>query len=251
MIDRETAHYLVRDAVWHVEATIEAFEDPEEKARMRTWLLGYYAQKSPTKIKDIVEVPCGWLGFLEGWDERWPYLVNKWSGELIDLFYYQKDRIRDINAKIRHYISQLPEEQRRASEARRDLLPFAPIRFYPPVLELPNPSTSEPIRLRVEYDRQTLSRLGLKVPDLIPLQVAQPDLESLLKERRISISRVYGLKNKTAQEVSDTWVVEYELLIESDKEPMNRLHVDFREDKRDEVAALQEMYRLEITALRD
>ncbi len=142
---------------------------------------------SMEKIWKTIEVPCGWyflcnsVAAIQDFEAGKQYsdhalignssgIVNHWTRQ-VDVLGFRY--LPKLEAYIRDYISKLPVEQRIASEQRFHLLPYEPVRFFPPILEsesfreMEDWKISRSVAFSVELDEAYFASKGSSIPELV------------------------------------------------------------------------------------
>lgn len=212
MLGKEEAEADIRAYLWGWRPGDynDAWVSPEEAERMNRWMLQWYEAEMPIVILKCEEVPCGWLcEIATRYKEYSCYLVNGWTGDVVPLSASHLG-VPTIEAALREYIDNLPEEQRSMAQERRGKLPFAPVRFYPPrvIVHMDGNGQPEPTLFSVELDIQTFHKIGLPPPALRATEIRRND-----EYAREMVSLHNGLHKIREQNEAGKCLAEYELTL--------------------------------------
>lgn len=188
MLTREEAAEIVQPE-------IDAWNRQAEKDHQSLKIYGLLPENASDDLPELqrvqiwktIEVPCGWCfmynttGAIRDYEAGEEYsnfalignahaLVNHWTRQIDFL---EHAGLPNMEAQIRHYISGLPIEQRIASEERFHLLPYEPVRFFPPTIgvasfrEREDWTVPRSISFAVEFDEAYFASRGAKLPDIV------------------------------------------------------------------------------------
>ncbi|RZM02084.1 MAG: hypothetical protein EOO88_57385 [Pedobacter sp.] len=174
MITKDQAVKIFKDSLRFDLDDYVGPEDPPEKVEeMERIIIEVCEDFYQMRWEQPVEVPCGWIFGRKNTavEKSWTSLVNLWTGEVIAIEKIRADIDVPLSpdAKFRLYIEDLPPAQRLEALKRMNLLPFEPVRFYPPYMPFDTPirANAKPRRFIVEFDKAFFASKQLPLPQIV------------------------------------------------------------------------------------